>query len=163
LASVWPMSQSAVTPAPTPPPTTSTSTSTGTSNPVPSPTSTPTTVPQPISVVEQGTIRSGYALITPDSGSSLPTPTVPFGIVNSGSVQAQAGISPIPMMTDGALYVDVVPGIGRNLGVAIVNAGNTTNVVTLTLRGPGGNPVGAPASLTLAPHQQVARFVTELF
>jgi subtilase family serine protease len=122
-----------------------------------------TTAPQPIPVVEQGAIRTGYAVITPDSNSSLPVPTVTFGVVSNGIVQAQAGISPSGMMTDGSLFADVIPGIGRDLGVALVNRQANAIVVNLTLRDAAGNAVGSPVSVSLSPNQQVARFVSELF
>jgi len=114
-------------------------------------------------VVEQGSIRSGYVIITPDTNSTSASPTVTFGIVNSGLVQAEAGVTPIPSITDGSLFVDVMPSINRNLGVALVNPGAGSNVVTLTLRDMTGAPVGSAVSITLAAHQQIARFVTELF
>ena len=122
----------------------------------------PATLPQPISVVEQGTVRSGYAVITPDANSAAPSPTVTFGVVNGGAVQSQAGILPMPMMTDASLLVDVVPGIGRNLGLAIVNPASTTNDITLTLRDEAGSLAGTPVTITLQAQQQSARFVTEL-
>jgi hypothetical protein len=93
----------------------------------------------------------------------LPVPTVTFGTVSGGNVQTQAGITPIPTITDGSLFVDVVPGIGRNLGVAIVNPGTSANVITLTLRDHNGNTAGFPVTVTLPPNQQVAEFVTQLF
>jgi hypothetical protein len=125
--------------------------------------SSPTPFPQPIAVVEQGAIRTGYAVITPDSNSAVLVPTITFGIVADGIVQAQAGMTPVPMMTDGSLFADVIPGIGRDLGVALVNRQSSAIGVTLTLRDAAGNPVGVPVSLSLSPNQQVARFVTELF
>jgi hypothetical protein len=113
--------------------------------------------------VEQGSIQSGYVVITPDSNTALPVPTVTFGTVSGGNVQTQAGITPIPMITDGSLFVDVVPGFGRNLGVAIVNPGTSINAITLTLRDQNGNTAGSPVTVTLPPNQQVAEFVTQLF
>jgi hypothetical protein len=59
--------------------------------------------------------------------------------------------------------VDVVPGIGRNVGVAIVNPGTSANVITLTLRDPNGNTAGSPVTVLLSPNQQVAEFVNQLF
>ena len=122
----------------------------------------PATLPQPISVVEQGTVRSGYAVITPDANSVAPSPTVTFGVVNGGAVQTQSGLLPMPMMTDASLLVDVVPGIGRNLGVALANPSPTTNTITLTLRDEAGSVAGTPVTITLQAQQQSARFVTEL-
>jgi subtilase family serine protease len=161
LLTVWPVPQSASVPPPVPAPAAPGSTPASTPDPVS--TSNPTTAPQPITAVEQGSIQSGYVLITPDSNTTLPTQTVTFGTVSGGNVQTQTGVAPIPMITDGSLFVDVVPGIGRNLGVAIVNPGSSTNVVTLTLRDQNGNTPASPVALTLSPHQQLAKFVTELF
>lgn len=160
LIAAWPMPQ---TTAPGPG---STTPGSGGSDPTggsSSPASTTTPAPQPISVVEQGGIRTGYAVITPDSSSTVPVPTVTFGIVAGGSVQAQAGMTPLPMMTDGALFADVIPGIGRDLGVALVNRQSSAISVNLTLRDAAGNTAGLPVAVALLPNQQVARFVTELF
>jgi hypothetical protein len=122
----------------------------------------PTSAPLPISDVEQGTVRSGYAVITPDVNSVAPSPTVTFGIVSGGAVQSQAGILPQPMMTDASLFVDVVPGIGRDLGVAIANPAAIANSVTLTLRDQSGAVAGVPLTIVLRPQQQLAKFVSEL-
>src|SRR5207237_7751008 len=107
-------------------------------------------------------VRSGYAVVTPDADSAAPTPTVTFGVVTGGAVQTQSGILPMPMMTDASLMVDVVPGIGRNLGVAIAHPSSTTNSITLTLRDEAGSVAGTPVTITLQPQQQSAKFVTEL-
>jgi subtilase family serine protease len=119
--------------------------------------------PQPIPVVEQGAIRTGFMTITPDTNTPAPTPTVTFGIVSGGIVQSQAGVSPTPTITDGSFYANVIPGIGRNLGVAMVSSGSVTNTVTLTLRDVNGNTTGNPVTISLAPQHQLARFVNELF
>jgi hypothetical protein len=121
-----------------------------------------TAVPLPISGVEQGTVKSGYAVVTPASNSPAPTPTVTFGMVKNGLVQAQAGVIPMPSMTDASLFVDVVPPIGRDLGVAIVNPSSGANSVTLTLRDQNGVIAGVPATILIQPQQQLAKFVTEL-
>src|SRR5207302_1950419 len=121
-----------------------------------------TTMPLPITDVEQGTVRSGYAVITPAANSPAPTPTVTFGIVKGGFVQSQAGVFPNPPMTDASLFVDVVPGIGRDLGVAIVNPSATSNSITLTMRDQTGAVAGVPATILLQAQQQLAKFVTEL-
>jgi len=129
---------------------------------VPSPTVPPTTAPLPISEIEQGTVRSGYAVITPDVNSAAPSPTVTFGMVSGGAVQSQAGILPLPMMTNASLFVDVVPAIGRDLGVAIANPAVIANSVTLTLRDQSGTVAGTPLTIVLKPQQQLAKFVSEL-
>lgn len=155
LITAWPMTAAAPVQSPPSASGPGAPSATGT-EPVPAP-------PQPISVVEQGTIRSGYVMITPDANSVLPSPTVTFGMVNNGVIQAQAGIVPTPVLTDGSLFVDVIPAIGRNLGIALVNPGSGSSTLTLTLRDANGTPVGSPVSINLPAHQQIARFVTELF
>src|SRR5262249_36747133 len=94
----------------------------------------PVTMPLPISDVETGDIRTGYVIITPDANSAAPLTTATFGMINLGSVQSQAGMFPSPLTTDATLFVESIPGIGRSLGLAVANPGNTTNSITLTLR-----------------------------
>lgn len=129
----------------------------------PTPVISSTQVPQPIPDVEQGSLRTGYMVITADSGSALPTPTVSYGVISGAIVQSQAGLSPSTPTTDGTLFADVFSGIGRNLGVAVANAADVSNLVTFTLRDANGNVAAPPLALTFAPHQQLARFITELF
>lgn len=126
------------------------------------PAGTTAAIPQPIAAVEQGDTRSGYVIITPDANSPAPVPAATFGIVHSGIVQSQAGILPAPMTTSSIMLVNIVPAIGRNLGVAVANPGNSANAVTLTLEDANGSTV-ATTTMTLQPQQQVARFVSEMF
>src|SRR5262249_54106468 len=123
----------------------------------------PLTIPQPITEVEQGAIQSGYAIITPDAGTSAPVSTVTYGIVSGGVVQSQAGVLPSPLTSNAVMYAEAIPGIGRNLGVAIANPSANTNTVTLTLHDTNGNVIGSPATVNLLPFQSTANFVSELF
>jgi hypothetical protein len=120
------------------------------------------TTPETTSV-EQGDIKSGYVIITPDGSSSAPTPTMTFGIISGGSVQSQAGIIPTSMATDASVFIEVIPRISRNIGVAIVNPGSSTAAVNLTLRDENGIVVGSPANVSIPARAQVAKFVNELF
>jgi hypothetical protein len=157
LIASWPM---AATTTPTSGTSPGSTTTTGTST---TPTSTPIPAPQPISDVEQGSIHAGYAIITPDSSSQAPTATVTFGLLSNGIVQSQAGVTPIPPINDGSLFIDVAPAIGRNVGVALANPGSTAATVTLTLKDKDGNAAGSAVTISLAPQQQLSRFVNELF
>lgn len=121
------------------------------------------TEPGTITDVERGVIRSGYVIITPDASSGAPTPTVTFGTVSGGSVQTQAGIVPESMTTAASMFVEIIPSISRNIGVALANPGAATNVITLRLRDENGFTVGTPVNVSLEPRQQVAKFVDELF
>jgi hypothetical protein len=121
------------------------------------------TAPQPIPEVEQGPIHSGYVVITPDPNTVTPTPAVTFGTVSSGVIQSQAGTFPAQMATDASLFVDVIPGIGRNLGLALANPGSGPNTINLILSDVSGAAVGTPVAITLQAQQQLSRFVTDLF
>src|SRR5262249_9222389 len=121
------------------------------------------TAPLVIDDVETGQIRTGYVVITPDSGTSAPVPTLTYGIVHDAQVDSQAAILPSPQTTNTSLLVDVFPAIGRNVGVAIANTSDSASLISLLLRDPAGNTILPFSSFTLAAHSQTARFVTELF
>jgi hypothetical protein len=123
----------------------------------------PVTAPLPISEVESGSIQSGYVVVTPDPGTLAPTATVTFGVVRGGIVESQAGILPLPMTTSGLMFVETIPGINRNFGLAIANPGSATNSVTLTLIDQIGASAGNPSTFMLRPYQQVARLIHDLF
>lgn len=119
-------------------------------------------VPQPIAGVEEGSVRSGYAVISPDAGSSVPSATVTFATVHNGIVESQAGLIATARTTSASLFVNMVPGIGRDIGIAIASPGNGTNTITLTLQDDSGTTV-ATTTLSVASDQQIARYVSELF
>src|SRR5256884_4473694 len=123
----------------------------------------PATPPQSISEVETGEIKSGYVVITPDASSDAPTVTFTYGTISRGAVQSQAGIVPSMMATDASMFVEVIPSISRNIGVAIANPGSNVNAVTLTLRDENGFVLGSPTNVSVPAHQQMAKFVNELF
>jgi len=122
----------------------------------------PTTRPQ-TSEVERGETKSGYLIITPDASSDAPTVTFTYGTISQGAVQSQAGFVPAMLATDASMFIEVIPSIGRNIGVAIVNPGSNVNAVTLTLRDENGFILGSPTNISVASRQQVAKFINELF
>ena len=122
----------------------------------------PTTRPQ-TSEVERGETKSGYLIITPDGSSDAPTVTFTYGTISQGAVQSQAGFVPAMLATDASMFIEVIPSIGRNIGVAIVNPGSNVNAVTLTLRDENGFILGSPTNISVASRQQVAKFINELF
>jgi hypothetical protein len=120
------------------------------------------TSPLPIPEVEEGTIRTGYVIVTPDPGSVAPVSTLTYGAVRNGIVQSQAAILPTFLTTESSVLVDVVRGIGRNVGLAIANSGATSAAITLTLRNEDGGVASSPISLSIPARGQIAQFVTEL-
>jgi hypothetical protein len=116
-----------------------------------------------IDAVESGTISTGYIVVTPDTGTAAPVATLTYGIVHNAVVNSQAAILPTPPTTDTSFFVDAVPAIGRNLGIAVANNSTTATLISLALSDASGNPIFPSSSFLLAAHSQVARFVTELF
>src|SRR5947207_8351963 len=107
------------------------------------------TTPMPIEDVEGVQLRSGYAVITPNSSNPLPLASLTYGMVHGGEVVAQAAILPDAPVTQTTLPLDVVPGIGRNVGVAVANSSGVPASIVIALRDDDGTPVGTPVSLTI--------------
>jgi hypothetical protein len=66
------------------------------------------------------------------------------------------------MMKDAAMFVEIIPSISRSIGVAIANPG-ADNAVTMTLHDEDGSVVGSPVVVAVPSHQQVSKFLNELF
>jgi hypothetical protein len=116
----------------------------------------------PIPEVETGMVRTGYAIITPDAGTSAPVSTLTYGIVHNAIVESEAAILPTPLTTATSLPVDYVQSIGRNIGVAIANPNAGAAAITLTLRDEQGTSASS-VTLTIPAGNQITRFVSELF
>jgi type 1 glutamine amidotransferase len=119
--------------------------------------------PLPIRDVEMGNIRTGYIVFSPNTDSELPSTTVTFGLVSNGEVKSQAGIVGLPLTTDASLFVELNSAINRNVGVAVANPGGTAATLTVTLRGSDGLAAGNAVVVTLPAHQQLTKFVSEIF
>ncbi|HEY2381600.1 MAG TPA: hypothetical protein VGK48_10530 [Terriglobia bacterium] len=108
------------------------------------------------------TIQTGFAVVTPTSGTGagLSISEIFGEQVDGNFFQSSVIASPLVTLTD--VVINSNPGTGVNTGIAIVNPNNTPATVTLTL----GNEQGVTAdtrTLTLGAHQQISRFITELF
>ena len=113
-------------------------------------------------ISEVGSVRSGYMIVTPDTNTPPASTTVTFGSLNNGVVQSQAGIMRQAMTADASMFVEVLPTPGRNIGVALANPGDNTNIVTITLRNLDGSAAGMPINISLEARHQISKFITEL-
>lgn len=114
---------------------------------------------------DSGPIQVGYAVVTPSTFSTNgPNNIVVFETfgLREGLGATQAGVLPSDLTTNALLFVDSDGALQKNLGVAIVNPNGSNENVTLTLRGSDGKPLGS-TTITVPSHQQVSKFVTELF
>ncbi len=108
------------------------------------------------------TIKQGYVIITPTSTATTGLAAFETFGEARGLDTEQAGVLPSPMMTSSALFVAASGRLSRNLGVAIANPDSRTAKITLTLNDDTGKTI-ANSEFDLAPHNQAARFVTQLF
>src|ERR1051326_3511707 len=99
---------------------------------------------------------------TADTNTPPASTTVTFGSLNNGVVQSQAGIMRQAMTADASMFVEVLPTPGRNIGVALANPGDNTNIVTITLRNLDGSAAGMPINISLEARHQISKFITEL-
>ncbi|HLH32337.1 MAG TPA: hypothetical protein VKY31_14120 [Terriglobia bacterium] len=108
------------------------------------------------------TIQSGYAVITPVSGTGGGLSVTEIYGEQVGSNFFQSSVTASPLVTLTSVVVNVNTTTGINTGVAIVNPNNAVAVITLTLSNQGGVTTDT-RTITLGAHQQISRFVTELF
>ncbi len=121
------------------------------------------TSPQAVSEVEGPVIRAGYVVVTPDTGVSAPLTSALVGRVQNGQVLSETTVFAPQLATSAAMFVDVAPAIGRNMGLALANPHAASTSITLRLIDASGGMTGAPKVITLEPYAQVARFLNEFF
>jgi hypothetical protein len=110
-----------------------------------------------------GPTQVGYAVVTPS------TPNVATGLVVTEFLglrrfaeTIQASTTPPPLITSATMFVDINTRLLKDLGVAIVNPGNGSTDVTLTVRR-NDNLVLGTKTITIATRRQVLQFVSEMF
>jgi hypothetical protein len=114
------------------------------------------------SVVNTGTLQTGFAVITPTTGTGegLSVSEIFGELIDGNLFQSAVIASPLVTLTDVVINAD--PATGLNTGIAIANPEVSTATVTLSLRDQQGGTV-AERTITIGSHQQLSRFVTELF
>ena len=113
-------------------------------------------------VVNTGPLETGYAVVTPISGTGDGlSVSETFGEqIGANVFQASVLGSPLVTLTDVVVVVDQTNG--ANTGVAIVNPNASGANVLLSLRNQLGATI-ATRAITVAGHAQISEFVTELF
>ena len=110
----------------------------------------------------QGTIQTGFVVITPvfGTGDGLSVSETFGEQVGPNFFQSSVPQSPLVTLTNVVVNTDLNTGL--NTGLAIVNPNNSPVSVELTFRN-GLGLVTATRTITLAARQQESRFVTEIF
>ena len=114
-----------------------------------------------------GRTSSGSVRATPDEGSFAPSGLVVFSFTTGGKTVSEVGVNALTAGSAFRLYAESsgTPNQAGSIqtGLAITNAADTDNMVTLEVTGLDGILVAAPVTLTLPPSGQVARFLDEIF
>jgi hypothetical protein len=110
----------------------------------------------------QGTIQTGFAVITPVSGTGDGlSVSETFGEqVGTSFFQSSVPQSPLVTLTNVVVTADLNTGL--NTGIALVNPNNVPATVTLTFRNQLG-VITATRTFGLSARQQQSSFVTEIF
>ena len=114
-----------------------------------------------------GGLAVGSVRATPDRGNTAPAGLVVFSFARGEKTLSEAGVPALPKGSAFRVYVEAsgVPGQVGSIrsGLAIANAGATTNTVTLEVTHLDGSLAVPPATLALPPLGQSARFLDEIF
>ena len=105
-------------------------------------------------------IQVGYAVVTASSSATGLTVMETFGLKDGTEIN-RAGFPSPELVTNATMFVDVSDRLARNLGVAMVNPGNTATSVTLTVRKSDGTQLGS-RTITLDGRHQTSQYLTEL-
>ena len=114
-----------------------------------------------------GGVSVGSVRAIPDDGHRAPSGLVIFSFASAGKTVLEAGV---PALAAGSAFRVYVESSGTpeqagsiRTGVAITNAADTANTVTLEVTGLDGTLAAPPGMLTLPPSGQVSRFIDEFF
>jgi hypothetical protein len=116
----------------------------------------------PLMSFGQGTIQTGFVVITPVSGTGDGlSVSETFGEqVGTSLFQSSVPQSPLVTLTNVVVNADLATGL--NTGIAIVNPNNVPATITTTFRNQQGVAT-ASRTFGLGARQQESRFVTDIF
>jgi hypothetical protein len=116
----------------------------------------------PLGSFGQGTIQTGFVVITPVSGTGDGlSVSETFGEqVGTSFFQSSVPQSPLVTLTNVVVTADLNAGL--NTGIAIVNPNNVPATVTATFRNQSG-VITATRTFGLGARQQESQFVTDIF
>ncbi len=114
-----------------------------------------------------GGLAVGSVRATPDIGNAAPSGLVVFSYASDGKTLSESGVPALPKGSAFRLYVEASGSPGQEgsirSGLAIANAAVTLNTVTLEVTHLDGSLAAPPATRSLPPSGQIARFIDEIF
>ena len=114
-----------------------------------------------------GGLAVGSVRATPEGGNAAPSGLVVFSFALGGKTLSEASVQALPKGSAFRVYVEAsgMPGQAGSIrsGLAVTNAGDTANTVTLEVTHLDGSLAVPPATLMLPPSGQTARFLDDIF
>ena len=114
-----------------------------------------------------GGVSVGSVRAIPDDGHRAPSGLVIFSFTSGGKTLLEAGVPALPAGSAFRVYVESsgTPQQAGSIrtGVAITNAADAVNTVTLEVTGLDGTLAAPPDTLTLPPSGQVSSYIDEFF
>ena len=114
-----------------------------------------------------GGVSVGSVRAIPDNGHRAPSGLVIFSFTSAGKTVLEAGVPALPAGSAFRVYVESsgTPEQAGSIrtGLAITNAADAVNTVTLEVTGLDGTLAAPPGTLTIPPSGQVSRFIDEFF
>jgi sugar lactone lactonase YvrE len=120
---------------------------------------------QKFSTTGLGSLKVGYAVVSPVIGP-LPAGAAVFGsAAASGGLASQAGILDAPKTTSARVYVErAASPLQRDTGIALVNPNGSSTIATVTLNlASFDGSINMTMSLSIPPNGHVAKFVDQVF
>ena len=102
---------------------------------------------------------SGYALVTPDSGSLAPSGSALFQVRSNDALVTEAAVASTPLTSSARIFVD---NVGCFTGVALANPSSSSVTVSFSLLDRFGSPLDS-TSQSLPPYGHLAIFAHQLF
>ena len=108
------------------------------------------------------TLQVGYAIVTPSSPNAAGFTASEDIVMTRTTDTLDVGVLPPVFTTTISMPVDVSTQLSQTTGIALVNPSNGFVNVTMTLFRSDGTILGTTI-LSIAPHQQISRLITEFF
>jgi len=106
------------------------------------------------------TIKTGYARIQPDTGSTVPAGLAIFGFRRNGVLVSEAGVAASPALRSGRIYAEVSSDLAVNTGLAIANPNERVATINFSFTNAAGVDFGA-GSTAIPPQGQIAKFLNQ--
>ena len=114
-----------------------------------------------------GALSTGSVRAAPSSGNAAPSGLVVFSYTSGGKTVSEAGVPALPEGSEFRGYVETSGTSGQvgsiSTGLAITNVAQASNTATLEITNLDGSLAVDPATITLPPSGQIARFLDQIF